>query len=124
MAEKISLFNLDIDNEAPIPQYSPRNIKPYILELCNMEKYLKFKDMIDMSGVSEEEKQFLNFAATRFIAFDYSKIADYYVYSNAKIQNLFEESSLVCIDKNDGMAKRYVELSSNIDKIISEVNNE
>ena len=75
---------------------------------------------IRSSNLPEAEKQFLLLAATRHIVFNYSKIADYYAHSNKNMQELMEDSALVIIDLDDAIAKGYVRLSKNIEKIMKE----
>lgn len=102
------------------PQYLPKNKKPNICDLFDIRKYTDLMAEISRSSVSDEEKQFLKFAATRHIVFNYSKIADYYAHSNKELQELMEKSALVIIDFNDAIANGYVELSKEIYSIIRE----
>ena len=103
-----------------IPQYLPSNKKPFIEELTNTQKYGKFIAHINNSNVSEEEKKFLKFAASRHIIFNYAKIADYYAHADAEMQKLMEESALVIIDINDAIVNGYVKLSKDIERIMEE----
>ena len=106
-----------------IPQYIPSNKKPNIGELVNIEKYSKLIRDINESNVSEEEKEFLKFAATRHIIFNYNKIADYYAHSSKEMQELMEKSALVILDINDAIANGYVKLSTRLDKLIGDSEN-
>jgi len=103
-----------------LPQYIPSDEKPELSMLTDYKKYSKLIADINKSGVSEEEKQFLRFAASRHIVFNYSKIADYYANASAEMQELMEQSALVIIDLNDAIANGYVKLSKNIEKILDE----
>ena len=102
-----------------IPQYEPKNVKPNIISLCNIEKYSKLIKNINNSNVTEEEKRFLRFAAARHIVFNYSLIADYYAHSNKEMQELMEESALVILDIDDAIANGYVNLSEKMNNLIS-----
>lgn len=102
------------------PQYLPSKKKPVIDELMNYKKYSQLLVNIERSNVSEEEKKFLRFAATRHIVFNYGKIADYYAHSNKEMQQLMEESALVIIDMDDAIQNGYVKLSKTIKKIMDE----
>ena len=103
-----------------IPQYTPKDEKPPIESLADYKKYSKLIADINKSNVSEEEKKFLRYAATRHIVFTYSRIADYYAHASAEMQRLMEESALVILDVDDAIANGYVKLSKNIEKILEE----
>ena len=53
--------------ESPI--YEPKNRKPYLGELCNKEKTNRILREIEASGLCEDEKQFLRYAAQRHLVF-------------------------------------------------------
>ena len=101
-----------------IPQYLPSSIKPNLWELYDKTKYTKLVRNIALSNVPEEVKDFLMFAATRHIVFNYAKIADYYAHAEPEIQRLMEQSALVIIDVDDAIANGYVKLSENIKKLL------
>ena len=103
-----------------IPQYLPKNDCPNLWECYNLDKYRELCKNINSSNVSEEEKKFLKFAASRHIVFTYSKIADYYAHASKEMQELMEQSALVIIDIDDAIANGYVKLSKNIEKIMKE----
>lgn len=98
--------------EAPI--YEPKNIKPFVLELYDNKKYNRLIKEINASKLSDDEKRFLLFAATRHIIFNYEKIADYYSNSNIEMQNLMEKSGLVIIDFEKAIEYGYVKLCDDI----------
>lgn len=129
MNNTVDLFGLgEQDNEkdtkyttkVEVPQYLPSFEKPRLRDCFNLDKYNELLRHINASNVPEEEKEFLKFAATRHIVFNYSKIADYYAHSNKEMQELMEESALVIIDFNDAIANGYVKLSKDIEKIMVE----
>lgn len=101
-----------------VPQYLPKNEKPSVFSLWNDKKYQELMTRINTSNVSENDKEFLRFAATRHIVFNYSLIADYYAHSSKEMQELMEESALVIIDLDDAIANGYVKLSKNIKEIM------
>lgn len=103
-----------------VPQYEPKNEKPSLESLYNTTKYSKLMAKINKSNVSEEEKKFLRFAATRHIVFNYSKIADYYANTSAEMQDLMEESALVILDIDDAIANGYIALSEKMKQLIDE----
>lgn len=101
-----------------IPQYLPSSKKPMLEELCNYSKYSQLIKAINESSISDEEKKFLRFAATRHIIFNYGKIADYYAHSNEEMQKLMEQSALVIIDVDDAIVNGYVKLSKDVYNIL------
>lgn len=103
-----------------VPQYEPKNEKPELETVYDLTKYSKLLAKINKSGVSEEEKKFLKFAASRHIVFNYSKIADYYAHASAEMQDLMEESALVILDMDDAIANGYVALSEKMKQLIEE----
>ena len=103
-----------------IPQYLPNKIKPKIWELCDKTKYTELVRNIVKSDIPEEEKDFLMFAATRHIVFNYAKIADYYAHASDDMQRLMEDSALVIIDVDDAIANGYMRLSKNIKKLLED----
>lgn len=102
------------------PQYLPSSVKPNIAELCNYTKYSKLINQINNASIPDDEKQFLRFAATRHLVFNYSKIADYYAHADKEMQELMEKSALVIIDVDDAIANGYVKLSKDIKQILEE----
>lgn len=103
-----------------IPQYKPSNKKPELAELCDYTKYAELVKSINESNVTDEEKQFLKFAAGRHIAFNYAKIADYYASSNKEMQELMEQSALVILDIDDAMMNGYLNLSKKMAQLVEE----
>ena len=103
-----------------VPQYEPSNIKPHLEELCDKSKYIELLRNINKSNVPDDIKEFLKLGATRHIAFNYSKIADYYAHSDKDVQELMEQSALVIIDIDDAIANGYVKLSQRMKELIDE----
>lgn len=107
-----------------IPQYLPKDKQPPISSLVDLDKYSKLMYNINNSNVSAEEKQFLRFAASRHIVFNYSRIADYYAHASAEMQELMEQSALIILDVDDAIANGYVKLSQSIKTIIGDSDTE
>lgn len=125
MAEEVNLFGVEQTPEdkkyttkVSVPQYLPSAECPKLYDVYDLTKYNELIRNINASNVSEEEKTFLRFAATRHIVFIYSKIADYYSHASPEMQKLMEDSALVIIDINDAIADGYVKLSKNIKDIM------
>lgn len=115
---KKELINDKYSTKILAPQYLPSKVVPKIEELYNYNKYSKLLATINKSNITEEEKKFLKFAATRHIIFNYSKIADYYAHASKEMQELMEQSALVIIDFDDAIANGYVRLSKAVDDIV------
>lgn len=105
-------------SKVSIPQYLPKDEKPRIEELYNTYTYDQLVSRINHAKITEEERKFLLAAATRHLVFNYSKIANYYAHSSKEVQELMEDSALVILDIDDAIAKGYVKLSKNIEKIM------
>lgn len=103
-----------------VPQYEPQRIGVPLAECFNTDKYRSLIRNIKKSNVSEEEKKFLQFAASRHIVFNYSKIADYYAHASKEMQELMEQSALVILDINDAIAYGYVKLSEKMKQLVDE----
>ena len=101
-----------------IPQYAPKGEKPDYSELCDQEKYDELIQEINAADISDRDKEFLKQAATRHLAFNYAKIANFYAHSDAKVQRLMEDSALVIIDFDDAIRDGYVNLTKKIKKIV------
>ena len=69
---------------------------------------------IKNSNLSDDEKKFLIFAASRHVVFNYEKIAEYYAHSNKEMQELMEKSALVIIDFEKAIQLGYVKLCDEI----------
>lgn len=103
-------------NKIITPEYLPKNDKPAISDLFEMEKYNELISKIEVSNISPEDKKFLICAASRHIVFNYEKIADYYSHSEKDVQELMEDSALVIIDFDSAITKGFVKLSQAIDE--------
>lgn len=103
-------------NKIITPEYLPKNEKPAISDLFDMEKYNELISKIEVSNINPEDKKFLICAASRHIVFNYEKIADYYSHSEKDVQELMEDSALVIIDFDSAISKGFVKLSQAIDE--------
>ena len=86
------------------------------LDLTKFEELLE--EIKSTDEINDDEKNFLIYAATRHIQFDYSVIAEYYCVASPKMQELMEKSALVIVDLDDAIANGYVSLSKKIQDII------
>lgn len=100
-----------------IPQYKVQGEQPRLDELYDTDKTDDLIAEIQISGVSEAEKQFLIEAAKRHTVFNYKMIAEYYAHASHEMQQLMERSALVIIDYEDAIANGYVRLSKKLKRM-------
>lgn len=100
-----------------IPQYEVQGEQPSLDELYDTGKTDDLIAEIQISGVSEAEKQFLIEAAKRHTVFNYRNIAEYYAHASYEMQQLMERSALVIIDYEDAIANGYVRLSERLKRL-------
>lgn len=100
-----------------IPQYEVQGEQPSLDELYDTDKTDNLIAEIQISGVSEAEKQFLIEAAKRHTVFNYRNIAEYYAHASYEMQQLMERSALVIIDYEDAIANGYVRLSERLKRV-------
>lgn len=106
-------------SKVDIPQYTPTGKKVSLSECVDMSKYESLLKEIDDSTAREDVKAFLRLAATRFLAFSYKDIAEYYANeADAATQALFERLALVIIDYDDAMKNGFIEISATLQNII------
>lgn len=94
--------------------YEPTGSKPNLDELVDTSKYDELLAKIEKSTVPNNVKKFLKIGATRFIQFNFSKIADYYANSDKTVQKAFEDQILVIIDYNKAIEKGLVDFQQQI----------
>lgn len=110
-SENKSKYTRKIDGIKYESSYSPS-----LSELVNKDKYNEFIEAINSSSVTDEEKEFLRCAASRFYKFDYANIADYYCHSSDDMQRLMEKLALVIIDFDKAIEEGIVKLVKNLER--------
>ena len=103
-----------------IPQYEVQGEQPSLDELYDTDKTDDLIAEIQISGVSEAEKQFLIEAAKRHTVFNYRNIAEYYANASEEMQKLMEKSALVIIDFDDAIANGYVKMSKAMENLFGD----
>lgn len=77
---------------------------PAIGDLSDVQQYNEKLELLRTAeSIPEATKQFLMLAASRFIAFDYQAIADYYAAATQQEKELFVALGLVIVDMNAEM---------------------
>ena len=70
-----------------------------------------------LATISERERNFLKLAATRFVAFNYDCIADYYASASKEMQEAMESLALVLIDYNRAIELGFVKLNKKMSNL-------
>lgn len=120
--KQLNLFGKDFENKLEtkyinkitLPTYEPKNIKPHIGSLVDMQKTKRIINEINNSKVTEEEKSFLIEAARRHSVFNYQNIADYYAHATPEMQSLMERQALVIIDFEKAYQYGYIKLAHEV----------
>jgi ParB-like chromosome segregation protein Spo0J len=120
MVSELSLEESPYTYKVEAVHYQPGEEAPDIEELVDRSRYEELLRAIEVTEVDERVKQFLRLAATRFLRFNYAKIADYYAHADAAVQRLFEELALVIIDFEDAIAKGFVRFCKRIEEMLEE----
>lgn len=104
--------------KAKIPHYEPTGEDVGLSDLYDNAKAMELLADIEQSGVPDEVKQFLRFAAYRHIEFNFKNIAEFYANADAETQRLMEDSALVIIDLDDALAKGWVRMSKTVEELL------
>ena len=92
-------------------------------KLLDVTEYLNLIDKINKSTVAEDQKAFLRLAATRFIRFNYEKIADYYDSASPEMRQWIETLRLVIVDYDNAIANGYFKFQTDYKNLIEELVN-
>jgi len=101
-------------NKIEVPIYEPKGKKPYIRELCDIEKANNLLAKIEAAQISDDIKAFLRLSAQRHLIFNYENIAEYYAHSSKEVQELMEESALVIIDFDRAIENGFVNMTKEL----------
>lgn len=94
--------------------YEPTGKSPDIDELIDTTKYSEIVKEINHAKLPEDVKRFLLLSASRFIKFNFAKIAEFYVHSKKEIQRQFEKQLLVIVDYNDALEQGIAEFKDSV----------
>ena len=120
--EEIEETGNRFSTETKIPQYDVKGTDVDYEDIIDCDKYNQLINEIEASNISEDDKKFLELAATRHIRFNYRNIAEFYAKADKEVQELMEKSALVFIDFEDAIANGYVKLTSKISEAIENDN--
>lgn len=87
--------------------------------LIDVNEYYNKLKLIEDSSISDEMKDILKLAATRFIKFRYDQFAKEYYLADEETKKLFIELCLVILDKDDAIKAGYTNLSRYITENIN-----
>lgn len=119
--EKLIVNDKKYSHGLGTPIYEPKNRKPKTDELYSLQQYSKLVQEIGKAkDVTDREREFLLFAASRHIVFNYSLIADYYAHASKTMQRLMEQSALVIVDVDSAIENGYVQLSQRMEELRNE----
>ena len=88
-------------------------------KLFDLTRFEELREKVENSNCSEFDKDFLLYACSRFIEFNYANIAEYYCQADKETQELMEKLALVIIDMDDAIANGYVKLSKQVEDIVN-----
>lgn len=96
--------------------------QPELEKLIDLRRYQdKIKKINELNIQDEKLKEFLIFAATRFIRFNFAMIAEYYAHiADVNIRKIFEDLALVIVDYDNRIKNAVERLDYKIRKIVSE----
>lgn len=114
-SEEAEKYSQKIDT----PIYEITGETPEVHELFDRSKTNSLLADIETDrSISEEEREFLRYAAERHTVFNYRNIAEYYAAASAAMQGLMEDSGLVIIDVESAIANGFANLSKAVDEIM------
>jgi hypothetical protein len=96
------------------PKYEITGEKPPVECLFNKQRYDQLIADVEASDIPDDHKQFLKYAASRHIIFDYQSIAEFYAHADAKVQKLMEDSALIIIDFGRAIELGFVKLADEV----------
>lgn len=95
-------------------EYEPHGEKPEIQELVNDSKYIEMVEKIKSEDLPKELEKFMVYSSSRFLEFDFAKIAEFYAQSDEKIQKIMEDQLLVIVDYDQAIQKSIMKFNEEI----------
>lgn len=123
MEMDIEMKEAPLKREAKIPKYEPTDESVEMEDCIDAGHYLELVREINVylqkGSISEEEAKFLKLCATRWIKFNYPKVAQWYaVEASPAVQRHLERSAMVLIDKDKKFENAVVDAREYFDKIL------
>jgi len=85
--------------------YEPTGRKVSVQDLFDKREYEQKLALVEQADVSDEEREFLRLAATRYVDFHFANIAEYYTRASAQFQRVAEALGLVIVDADDAIKR-------------------
>ena len=114
VAKTVKDEDLLYERKIATPVYEVKGFPVEIEDLYDAKKYEELVEEIEKANFVPEVKKFLLLAATRFIEFDYRKIAEFYAKSDKKTKEMFEKLALVVVDFEKAIENGWIEMSEKL----------
>lgn len=89
--------------------YEPTGRKVSVQDMYDKTAYEQKLALVEQADVSDEEREFLRLAATRYLDFHFANIAEYYTRASAQFQRAAEALGLVIVDADDAIKRAIFE---------------
>ena len=94
-----------------------------LFEMVNTKRYNEALRAIDeVKDITDEEREFFKLAATRFIEFNFTSIAEQYCVSSPQVRALFEKLALVYVSTTQAIANALIECDNAFREYVDEAN--
>lgn len=94
-----------------------------LFEMVNTKRYNEALRAIDeVKDITDEEREFFKLAATRFIKFNFTSIAEQYCVSSPQARALFEKLALVYVSTTQAIANALIDCDNGFREYIDEAN--
>lgn len=94
-----------------------------LFEMVNTKRYNEALRAIDeVKDITDEEREFFKLAATRFIEFNFTSIAEQYCVSSPQARALFEKLALVYVSTTQAIANALIECDNAFREYVDEAN--
>ncbi|MGB9615591.1 MAG: hypothetical protein ACPL3B_08820, partial [Fervidobacterium sp.] len=114
VAKTVKDEDLLYERKIATPVYEVKGFPVEIEDLYDAKKYEELVEEIEKANFVPEAKKFLLLAATRFIEFDYRKIAEFYAKTDKKTKEMFEKLALVVVDFEKAIENGWIEMSEKL----------
>ena len=101
-----------------IPVYEPQGINVKIKDLYDLSEFNEKLKLIEDLKDNKNLYNFLYFASTRFIKFNFKNIAEYYCnLQDEQVKKVFKDLALVIIDFQDAISRGFIELTEQLEML-------
>jgi len=100
-----------------IPVYEPQGLNVKIKDLCDLSEFNEKLKLIE-DFKDSNLYNFLYFASTRFIKFNFKNIAEYYCnLQDEQVKKVFKDLALIIIDFQDAISRGFIELTEQLEML-------